>query len=420
MILDNLPFLIPLGALLVASGTVSGSETAFYSLSPGRIAEWELRGSRLQRLVANLIARDRTLLLTILITNNAINIAYFALASLWASQQGGGAFAGGVVTVGALATLIIFGEILPKVIASSRTPQVTCLTAPVLYLLSVLLRPVTALGIRLLGRWIEERELRDGSAITGDEIKLVLEQSRQHGVVSQQVHDRLVEVVDLARVPVWKAMTHRVDCPTVRAGGTMDEAVEALREKPSPYLLVMDEREDCVGLLLAQDVLRGGRIAKRMRKPLFIPEGAQLSQAAQLFQESRTGVGVVVDEYGGTLGLCTLAHIANDLLGDGESEDLPEQAQPEQIDEHRWRLPGTMPLEEWRPLLGIDADNCATLGGFVCRQLEAIPVPGDKFLYDNLLFQVEEVDGGRIRTLVMERLSRREARRITREMEPGR
>ena len=114
---------------------------------------------------------------------------------------------------------------------------------------------------------------------------------------------------------------------------------------------MVDEHEDCVGLLTAQDLLRGGRPAKRMRKPLFIPEAAQLSQVLELFQTQRSQAGVVVDEYGGTAGLLTMAHIGNELLGHAVSEDLPDLPEPEQLAPNRWRLSGRMPWKAGKPWL---------------------------------------------------------------------
>lgn len=415
---DDWLMLSIMSVLLVASGCISGSETALFSLEPTRVSTFAQHRDPLRRLIARLLERQGPLLLTILLLNNAINIAFFALGSAWSGRHADHPTTAGIIGLGSLTSLIVVGEILPKVIASGRAETWARLASPGLWMLVTVTTPL---------RWLFERPLRnlvkdadDGpgeGAVNADELKLVIEDSHEHGVVSELAHDRLIEIVDLSLTPVAGVMTHRVDCLQVPVDASHDDAVEILRTSPMPYLLVVDDQEDCVGLLTAQDLLRGGRPAKRMRKPLFIPGGAQLSQVLELFQQHGRIAGVVVDEYGGTAGLITMAHIGNELLGEATSEDLPDLPKPERLTPTKWRLHGGTALEAWNALIDAeDREGCTTIAGFVTRQLGTVPHSDDRLLYRNLLFVVETVERRRIEFLTVEELPAAQARRITREL----
>lgn len=400
-------------ALIVSSGTVSGSETAFFSLEDARL-ETLRREDRLGALVVALLDRRSRLLLVILILNNVINIAYFALASWWSGQYLASPAIAAGIGIGALAILILCGEIIPKVVATGRPDRFARIFAPAMWIAGILLAPLCRVVERLLARLLDERQ--PGQAVSGDELKLVIEHSRDHGVVSELVHDRLIEVVDLSSTPAAAAMTHRVDSPGIPQSASHDDAVAALRDRPGSHILLYDDHEDCVGILSVQKLLKGGRPAKRANKPLYIPAGAQLAQVLDAFTTARRTAGVVVDEYGGTLGLLTLAHVGNELLGPGNSSDLPDQDEPKQLDATHWRVPGLLPLEAWAPVLAADdTAGCTTIGGFVTKMLGAVPRVGDRLLYRNLLFRVEAVEGRRIRTISIEQLPLAQARRMTRE-----
>lgn len=406
--------------LLLLSGTFSGSETALFSLSQGETAQIANANRRSDQLITYLLNSESSLLLSILIANNMVNICYFSVAAWWAANtqlfdlpQ--------LILPGSLIFIILFGEIFPKVMASSNALTSARLLSYPTMLTLFLSTPAVRLFRRIFGNAIlEENTIHPSQGVTNDELRLVIEESHKHGVVSDLIHDRLLEVIDLSETPVNQVMTHRVDCPAIEVSASEDEAIAVLRENPGPFLIVYDpeKNEECVGLLGAQDLLKGGKVSKRMRKPLFIPSGALLPQVIALFQENKKTAGVVVDEYGGTDGLLTLAHLGQELLGSGNHEDLPDVDEPQQINAHTWRLSGQTPLEGWETLINEeDLDNCKTIGGFMTWKLGSVPEVGDRLLYGNLMFKVESVDGHRIKDLSIEQLSPLEARRSTRSME---
>jgi CBS domain containing-hemolysin-like protein len=410
-----------MGSLLLASASCSGSETACFNLTTEQLHEQERKGDRLGRTLVALMGQAERLLLVILIANNAINIAYFALASAWASRYVDDPAMASAITVGSLVGLILFGEIGPKVIAAERSLIVARIAAGPLWLLMTALAPVARAFEAVISKVTGPTDSNEDpvtNTVSAEELKLVIERSRDRGVVAPHIHDRLVEVVDLGTTPVYKAMTHRLDLPTVDRSGSLEDAVTALREQPGPYLLVMDDEGDGVGLLAAQDLLRDGRLGKRLRKAPYIPSVTTLSQALEIFQKDGALAGIVVDEYGGTEGILTLHHLGFELLGDGASEDLPDTDHLEQLDEDQWRISGTMSLEPWETLIGdpeITAD-CATIAGFIAKLLGNVPRETDRVMFNNLLFVVEKTEGRRITSVLVKKQSEEEARRMSRNM----
>jgi putative hemolysin len=406
----------PLGMamLIAASGLVSGSETAVFSLRPPEIERLVQSGTRLGHLLGRLLGEVSSTLLAILLFNNVVNIAYFAIAGWWGAQHTGLHQLG--IYLGSLVVLITFGEILPKVLASTNPTWFASLLAPLLYLLVLVTTPVCRVIEWLLPGVSDNNPGLAMETISNDELKHVVQESHKEGVVSELAHDRLLEIIDLSKTPAYEVMTHRVDCPTVHEHDDMEVARNALVGNKLPLVLVVDPQEECIGVLTAQDVLRGGRIAKRMRKPLFLPDGALLPTVITVFQNTGATFAVVVDEYGGTAGLLTLAHVGQALLGAGRSEDLPEVAEPVQLDTATWRISGQMPLDAWEELIDEqDLSGCTTIGGFITRSIGSVPEHGDRLLYRNLQFEVAEVAGHRIASLVVKQLPAEEARRLSRE-----
>ncbi len=407
--------------LLLLSGTFSGSETALFSLNQGDIGEVAKNQHRSDGLIMRLLGDERNLLLTILIANNAVNICYFSIAAWWMGSTHYFQAYPEIILPISLAAIILCGEIFPKVFASSNAlSSARVLSYPTTATMFIC-TPLVAIFQKLLGHMIvSENAIHPSQDVTNDELRLVIEESHKHGVVSDLIHDRLIEVIDLSETPVSQVMTHRVDCPAIDVDASKEEAIEAFKDNPGPFMIVYDpdKNEECVGVLGAQDLLKDGKVSKRMRKPLFIPGGALLPKAIALFQDNKKSAGVVVDEYGGTAGLLTLAHIGQELLGSGDHEDLPDIEEPRQINNNTWLLSGQTPLEGWETLIDEeDLNNAKTIGGFVTWKLGSVPEVGDRLLYSNLLFKVESVDGHRIKQLSLEQLSALEARRTTRNME---
>ena len=339
-----------MSVLVICSGLVSGSETALFSLNSNSLSE----NQRRDRLVLSLIGDSRNLL-SILITNNVINVAYFALVSSWANDVND-RIAEISIFFGSLTTLILFGEIIPKVLASGAPTIYARTLAPALWLICRATAPCNALVHRILHPILRD-DTEDGKRVNSDELKLVIEHSRDHGVVSELIHDRLIEVVDLAETPAKSVMTHRIDLPVITQQSTADEARSALAAKPGPFLLLVDEHEECLGIIAVQDLLRGGRPGKRSRKPLFIPDSVDLAQVLTLLQENNRNVAVVIDEYGGTAGLISLAHIGNELLGPGLSTELPDMDHPNKL----------------TTIIGISLDSSSSTIGKLCSPM-SIPL----------------------------------------------
>jgi CBS domain containing-hemolysin-like protein len=403
---------IGMAALLAASGFVSGSETALFSLNPNT----QGFGRRpVDRLVRLLLQTEHRLLLTILILNNVINVLYFAAATVLASRLDPATPYPALMATGALLALILLGEVTPKVLATNMPLAFARVVAGPLLVVTRLMTPIHLLAERFLGGLVTDSgSTGAGPAISDAELKSVINASKERGVVSESVHDRLIEIVDLGNTLVQAVMQHRLEWPQVSQESDIEAVLAVLREQPAPYVLVNDEDDDCIGLLTPQDLLRGGTVNRRMRKPMVLPANATCAQALLRFQERNRSVALVVDEFGGTLGLLTLRDLTDELLDMSPPDgSLPA---PERIADNKYILFGGQSLDGWDVLIDeADRLGCNTIGGFVTKQLGGLPQSNDRFLYNNLLFRVLDLSGRRIGRMEVSILDPYEARRLTGE-----
>lgn len=399
------PRLTAMLILLAMSAFFSGSETALFSLSRDRLRRFRQGPHRLEHLVARLVARPRSLLVTILFGNMLVNIMFYAFSSglIWDIGQRYGGGWPGMAGVAVLLTVVVFGEVAPKTIAATAPAPLARLVGVPLYLLSRVLRPVTW----LLDRCIIEpatrlatgrREARGGGPLlTADELQAIVDLASDEGVVDRDEGEMIGEVLRLHETKVREVMVPRVDMATCDVSAPVGELVETFRRTRHKRVVVCrDSPDEVIGLLSARNVfLHPDRPAAELVEPVhFVPEQQTVEMLLKVFRERKIQIAVVVDEYGGTAGLVTLEDCLEEIVGDIHDEHDRPQAPVERLSERRFLLAGDLGMRAWRDFLLAELDtemDVATLGGFVTGLLGRIPRQGDSCSYGNLRFTVEEV-----------------------------
>ena len=405
--------MVVMGLLLLCSALCSSSETALFSLQDSELRQRQ--DDFFNVIIKRLLASSERLLMAILLVNNAVNVAFFALASYW----------------GGLSSRFPSACHYPRCFGLAHSPggnrsqghrQRTADAGgapgrPFWITLITVIKPLILFFERVLKPIINpDNDKEEFPEIEADELKLVVEQSHHEGVVSSYVHDRLVDVIDLSQVPVHKVMTHRWTVAPSPSWRPTTRPSRHCRAQPSSHILVLDDAENCVGILGAQHLIKKARPARRLKKPLVIPGVVTLAQALELMQRENANAGIVVDEYGGTDGLLTLAHLAQVLLGESV-EDNQGTVRVEQVDADSWRISGNAPIDPWTSLLNSPTitDEVATIGGFMAHVSGSIPNKNDRLLFNNILFVVEDTEGMRVKTVLVKKLNPREARRLTQQ-----
>ncbi len=387
-----------LGGLLLLSACFSASETALFSLSP---SERRRAGTRALRLLDD----ARALLVAILLGNLVINVLFFAFAARLAAD--GGARAELTFGLGALMTLILFGEVFPKSLALRARVALARVAAVPLFALVALTRPaqraadlVLELTYRLIGK-AGERE----HGITTEQLSHALEHSAKQGVLLNAEAALLVGVAELQEIRVREIMTPRVDVPFLDLAETdHDEVVAAAVAARTGWLIVVEDGPDRIaGKIRLRDLLtREGTPLRELVQPVeFVPEVATALHLLHFLRERRSAEAVVVDEWGGTAGLARLEDVFEEIVGELRVEGERDEAPVRPLGGGRFQVVGSLSIRDWNELFGrrVVPVEFETVGGLVTALLERIPRVGDRARAGGLAFEVREVERHRVTTL---------------------
>jgi putative hemolysin len=409
---ENIGHIVLMLLLLACSAFLSGSETAFFSLSMRQAKILEGSAHALHKLAGQLINNPKRLLTSILFGNMAVNVLFFALASVLSVNltRQVGRPAGVTVVVGTFLALVLFGEMLPKSLAYSNSVRFCIAAAPVCFVCMRILSPVlriielalVAPALRLLTGPVES----DGpdSAVTAEQLKTLIEASRQRGLIGEDENQLFAEVIELGFLKVRHVMRPRVDIIACDLAEPPENIQQLMTENNLTKIPVYTENIDnIVGYLHQRNLLLGAdvSVAKLLGKVDFVPEQKTVESLLEFFRQSGTDAAIVVDEYGGIAGVVSVEDVVEELIGPIEPAARVEPI--EQVGPLHYRLAANLAIHDWAQTFGIGPGQTrlATVGGLVTALLGKIPKTGDVAYLRNLKFTVERVRKRRIETLLL-------------------
>jgi len=396
----------PLAAL---SALFSGGETVLFGMSAEERMALRKGAPRLSRLVEGLLRDERQLLITILLANMGVNSLYFAASATVVSLGGFGPLGGIAFAVASLLGLILFGEILPKMVGNARRSAAASLAVPPIAVFHAAIAPLRAVLDRSvvapLSRLTAPRKAPP--RLGEDELAALLEQSNAAGVIDADEQQVLRGVFSLKDLRVRDIMTPRVDMHAVSLDADRTTVAELAGRARLTRLPVCGERgaDDIVGVLQVKRYLLDPRGAATplgdwIRPARFVPELASVEQLLEDFRESGTDLALVVDEYGGTAGVVAIEDCVEEIVGDIVAPDEEPMPPPRQVGLGVWQVAGEMSLRQWAAAFGDRLDSAAsTLGGLVLERLGRPAAVGDRVRLANVEFEVREIRGSRIRSL---------------------
>jgi putative hemolysin len=403
--------LLALLALLVLSGFFSASETALFSLSRRDLRRLERAPGVVQAAILRLRSNPQSLLTTILFGNMLVNVLYFAVATVIATEMGSRS-AMLALSIGSLVGVILCGEVVPKAVAVAIPMRFSRLAAvPLLFFHRIIvpvrraLRVVTSLSDALAGG--RERPPH----LTPDELKLLIHATGERGELAATERDLMHEIIEFAEIRVREVMVPRVDVAAFEVDGGLDEFRALVEEKGYGRVPIYEDNIDnVIGVVRSRDVLLGGTadLRRHLRPiPLFVPELARIEPVLHQFREKRCQFAVVVDEYGGWAGIVTLEDIIEEIVGDISDEFDADVEPVREIGPDCYELSGSVSIRDWTEIFGLDLDPAAveTLGGFIVLQLERLPREGDVVELGNLRFTVAAVARRRVARVRVERMN---------------
>lgn len=414
--------------LLVLNGFFSMYEIALVSSSKARLETLASKGNISARNLLKQLEEPEKFLSTIQIGITLIGIISGAfggvavahnIVPLFEKIPGAEAYAQDlalIVTVAIITYLsLVIGELVPKSIGLSNPEKiaitlcpfmriVTKITFPFVYLLSL----STRLFNKILG--IEGRE----RIITQEELKVILHQSSEQGIIDKDETNMLRDVFRFSDKRANELMTHRTDAVFLHTNYTQKEVLDIIEQKHfSKYLLTDETQDEVIGVVSVKNIISmiGSDSAFDLKSiaqpPLFIPESLYAKKVLELFKKNKNKFGVVVNEYGGIEGIITLHDLTESIFGDIQEENEVEEEPIVKRKDGSLLVDASMNIGDFMEEMGImfyddlESENFNTLGGLAMFYIGRIPKAGDIFNYQNLQFEVVDMDNGRVDKLLV-------------------
>lgn len=409
----NLLLEVPVLLLLLAgSAIISASEVAYFSFSPEDLRNLRSRKSRRARIALRLHGNPERLLSTILVANNAVNIAFIFLASVVGFRILGpdsGKFTGFIVSLAVITFLLLLGgEILPKYYASRHRIAVALFVAGTLNFIQKMFLPITS-GLTLSSTFLRKRQKSDGIM---PDVNIVTDRN-----TGASEDDKILKgIANFGNTNVSAIMCPRIDVTSIDIKSPFDRIIPVIINSGFSRIPVYQGSFDTVkGILYAKDVLpfannpANFKWQSLLRPSYFVPETKKINDLLKEFQVRKIHMAIVIDEYGGTSGIVTLEDILEEIVGEITDESDEEETLFRRIDEMRYIFEGRILLHDFCRIIGIEEDvfravkgESETLAGLILELAGEIPQKDQEIRYDGFIFRIESVDRRRIREILVE------------------
>lgn len=395
----SVPILIALVVLVILSGFFSSTETAYSCANRIKLRSLSSSGNKRAKQVLDLAETNYDRLIsTILIGNNIVNIVATTLATIFfASIIPVSSTANVVSTVVMTLAILIFGEITPKLIAKTYPEKMAMAFYPLIkgfyYILFIL-------NLFFAGwKWLISKIFRfkDDSVVTEAEIMTIVEEAEEDGTLKEEETELIRSVIEFDDLEVGDILVPRVNIVAIDVCSSMDDIRKVFsKEGYSRIPVYKDSIDTIIGTIHEKDFFNAYLAGKKgidgiMQNAFYTTEHAKISDLLKQLQKKKLHIAVVLDEYGGTLGLITMEDILEELVGEIYDEHDEIINYFKDIDEQTCIVDGNAPIEEVFEKFSLKEDeslDANTVSGFVIEQLGIIPHAGYQFEYQNLSIEV--------------------------------
>ncbi len=406
--------IVVLIVLLLVSGFFSATETALMSVSRVRMRHLKEEGVKGAGVVEKLLSEPKSLLSTILVGNNIVNIAATSISTslmlgLFGSQ--GIALATAIMTI----LILIFGEVTPKTLASNNKEGVSLAVAKIVRVMIVVFSPfvfiiniMTTIIFKIFG--IKDDDPK--SLITEEELRVLVNVSHQEGVLEQEEKTIIDNVFEFGDMKAENAMVQRMDMVTISLDASYEEVLEIFKEeKLSRFPVYNGNVDDIVGILNIKDIIflsdeeeKNFKVEDYMREVFFTYEFKRIAQLLEEMKIAKTQLAIVLDEYGGTSGLLTIEDLVEVLVGDIEDEYDEPDDEILAISDKEYLIDGSAKLNDVNEYLEdeIESEDFDSIGGYIMGYIERLPDEGEEIqLSDSIKVKIVSIDKNRIGRIKM-------------------
>lgn len=313
---------------------------------------------------------------------------------------------------------IVLGELAPKSISIINTEKIAMFTAMPLIMFYRLTYPImwafdhsTSIVLKIFG--ITQVNEND-PAHTDEEIKLLVEESYEHGLIDKTEMTFVDNIFDFSEKTVKEIMIPRTDMECIYIEDSFDEIIETtLKEQMTRYPVCRDSKDNVIGFIHIKDLYRmkiedtKESLEEIIREIKFVPESMSISELLKLMQKERSQMAIIIDEYGGTAGLVTVEDILEEIVGEIQDEfDEEENEEISKNEDGSYIVDGKIIIEDINELLetNIEDENIDTIGGWIYSQLNSYPQINDKIIYKNYEFIVMKCNRKRISKILIKNI----------------
>ena len=391
---------------IVLSAFYSSAEITYAKANRYRVEKAAQEGSRIAKLELKIIDGYSRTLSAILVGNNLVNIAASSAATMLLMRVLRVPNGAAIASVAITALLLIFGETLPKIVASAMADPLARLFAYPMKASMLLFKPVVDLVELVVRRfehlWTPKEEAPD---MTSEELVELVDNIEEEGVFTEEESELIKSAIEITDTMAMEVLTPRVDLLAI----DYEDGVPELSDELMQYTRIpvyRDTIDHIIGIMsttkLVKAIAAGQDVTldDLMTEPLFVHKTRMLSSIIKEFRDRHIQAAIVVDEYGGTLGMVTMEDIMEEIVGEIYDERDAVEDEIVQIDDHTYIVDGDANLYDLFDVCDYEPQDFEseynTVAGWVTEQLDRFPKAGDEFTFDRYTVRVLESHGVRV------------------------
>lgn len=409
--MDTYSNIIILVVLILLSGFFSASETALTAFKASDIEEIEKKNKRVASLLKKWLKNPNEILTGMLLGNNIVNILASSIATavtikLMGNSKGSLA----IVTIIMTILILIFGEITPKIIAKNNSKGFSKTVISPIYYFGLLMKPFVKILMwislvigRILGINVESQKI-----ITEEDLISFVNVGEAEGIIEEEEKEMIHSIVGLGETHAKEIMTPRTSMFAVEDIQTLNDIWEDMMKAGFSRIPVYEKSIDnIIGILYTKDVLnylKGHtteiQVKELIREAYFVPETKSIIEILEEFKSKKVHMAIVLDEYGGTVGVLTIEDLLEEIVGEIRDEfDTEEEETIKEIEENHYEVDAMLDIETINKILEIAlplSEDYESLGGLIMSVLGKIPEVGDEIEIENLQIKVKEIEKMRV------------------------
>lgn len=400
--MDEPILIIIIVVCLLFSSYFSASETAFSTFNKIKMKNLAEKGNKTAKLVLNIEEKYDTMLSTILIGNNIVNILSASLSTMlfisWMGDKTGPTVSTLVMTL----IVLIFGEITPKTLAKQAPDKFAMFAAPFIKLLMIIFFIFTFIFKKwqdLVSKLIKTKE---DDVVTEEEILTLVEEAAEDGSINEAESELIKSAIEFGDLEVIDIFTPRVDIVALAKDSTYEDVDKAFSGNAFSRLPIYDEDIDhIIGIIYYKDFYQAEeenfKLSNIIKQPMFVMKHKLVNELLKEFQTQKQHFAVVADEFGSVAGIVTMEDILEEIVGEiwDEYDEIFEEIK--KVSDNVYIISGKANVDKVLEVFGIEKDiEPVTVNGWIADELKTLPTRGTKLHFEHLNIEVIKMKGRRI------------------------